>query len=251
MFYDLSGGLLIPLFGTTAGSSCVFFMKNGKMNREVQCALSCIAAGIMTAASVWSLLIPSYEMASQGKMHPVILPNIGFWSGIIFVLAVDALSRRLKRTAQNPLFLTAFTVALHNLPEGMAVGAVYAGLLSENPTVSAAEALALSIGIACQNFPEGAIISVPLYSSGKSRFKSFILGFLSGVVEPVGTLLTLSLSRMIIPALPWFLSFAAGAMIYVVTEELIPMKSIFRQNGKGAMFFSIGFCIMMSLDMAL
>lgn len=238
---------LIPLAGTTAGSSCVFFMKYNKMNIVIQCALSCFAAGIMTAASVWSLLIPSFEMAE----NRMILPNIGFWCGILFILAVDKISGKLQRVSQNPLFLTVFSVALHNIPEGMAVGAVYAGLLSGNGTVSFSQALTLCIGIACQNFPEGAIISMPLFSHGTKKFKSFFLGFLSGVAEPVGTFLTILLASRIIPLLPWFLSFAAGAMIYVVIEELIPMKSCFEKRGMGVIFFAVGFSVMMTLDVLL
>lgn len=242
---------LIPLAGTTAGSSCVFFMKYNKMNIVIQCALSCFAAGIMTAASVWSLLMPSFEMAENSGLSPVVLPNIGFWCGILFILAVDKISGKLQRVSQNPLFLTAFSVALHNIPEGMAVGAVYAGLLSGSGTVSFSQALTLCIGIACQNFPEGAIISMPLFSHGTKKFKSFFLGFLSGVAEPLGTFLTILLARCIIPALPWFLSFAAGAMLYVVVEELIPMKACFEKRGMGVMFFAAGFSVMMSLDVAL
>ena len=249
MFYQILSGLLIPLAGTTAGSSCVFFMKNSKMNSRIQCGLSCFAAGIMTAASVWSLLIPSFEMSGQGSTR--ILPVVGFWMGILFIFFVDKMSKRLQKLSRNPLFLTAFSVALHNLPEGMAVGAVYAGLVSDDPSVSFAQALTFCIGISCQNFPEGAIISMPLFSGGTKKFKSFFLGFLSGVVEPVGTAITILLATAIIPALPWFLSFAAGAMIYVVVEELIPMKVCFKKRGAGVMFFAAGFSLMMSLDVFL
>ncbi len=251
MFYQIMSGLTVPFIGTTVGSAFVFFIKKRTLNLRVQTGLSFFAAGIMTAASVWSLIIPSYEMAKEGFLHPVILPVIGFWSGIFFIFLADKVTSRVRKTSKNPLFMTAFTVALHNLPEGMAVGAVYAGLITGDTSVNFAQALALCIGIACQNVPEGAIISVPLYSHGTKRKKAFILGFLSGVAEPVGMILTLILAKLIIPALPWFLSFAAGAMIYAVTGELVPMQT--GRTGKNftVFCFALGFSVMMSLDMAL
>ncbi len=251
MFYQIMNGLMIPFFGTTIGSAFVFFIKKGKINLRVQTGLSFFAAGIMTAASVWSLLIPSYEMAENGVLHPVILPNLGFWSGILFIAFADRITSRVQRTSKNPLFMTAFTVALHNLPEGMAVGAVYAGIMTGDSSVSFAEAFALCVGIACQNVPEGAIISVPLYSHGTKKKKAFFLGFLSGVAEPLGMILTLILAKLIIPALPWFLSFAAGAMIYAVTGELVPMNEGAVSKNFSVVCFALGFSVMMSLDMAL
>jgi len=252
-------GILIPFLGTTLGSACVFFMKKS-LGDKVQRALAGFAAGVMVAASVWSLLIPSIEQSeAMGKLS--FLPAFaGFWGGILFLLALDhliphlhvgseqaeGLSSNLSRTAMMVLAVT-----LHNIPEGMAVGVMYAGFLAENAQITAASALALSIGIAIQNFPEGAIISMPLRAEGERRGRAFLGGILSGIVEPIGAVLTILAAQRIVPALPYLLSFAAGAMLYVVVEELIPEMSQGRHSNLGTVFFAAGFSIMMVLDVAL
>ena len=230
------------------------------MKRRTQRMLNGFAAGVMVAASIWSLLIPAMEQSeSLGKL--AFLPAaIGFWIGIVFLLVLDTLVPHLHQNAEKPEGVhSSFTrttmmllaVTIHNIPEGMAVGVVYAGMLSGNVSITAASALALSIGIAIQNFPEGAIISMPLHSEGVSKGKSFWYGVLSGAVEPAGALLTILASRLIVPALPYLLSFAAGAMIYVVVEELIPEMSEGEHSNIGTVFFAVGFTIMMILDVAL
>ena len=230
------------------------------MKRRTQRMLNGFVAGVMVAASIWSLLIPAMEQSeSLGKL--AFLPAaIGFWIGIVFLLVLDTLVPHLHQNAEKPEGVhSSFTrttmmllaVTIHNIPEGMAVGVVYAGMLSGNVSITAASALALSIGIAIQNFPEGAIISMPLHSEGVSKGKSFWYGVLSGAVEPAGALLTILASRLIVPALPYLLSFAAGAMIYVVVEELIPEMSEGEHSNIGTVFFAVGFTIMMILDVAL
>ena len=223
-------GIMIPFLGTTFGAACVLFMKN-KLHIQVQRALTGFAAGVMVAASIWSLIIPAIDQsAHMGKLS--FLPSgIGFWLGILFLLGLDHLIPHLhlnsnevegpKSKLQRTTMLV-LAVALHNIPEGMAVGVVYAGLMETNTSLTLMGAFALSIGIAIQNFPEGAIISMPLRAEGKSKAKSFGLGVLSGIVEPIGALLTIMAARIVVPILPYLLSFAAGAMIYVVVEELIP-----------------------------
>lgn len=256
---DVVTGILIPFIGTSLGSACVFFTKK-EMKRRTQRMLNGFAAGVMVAASIWSLLIPAMEQSeSLGKL--AFLPAaIGFWIGIVFLLVLDTLVPHLHQNAEKPEGVhSSFTrttmmllaVTIHNIPEGMAVGVVYAGMLSGNVSITAASALALSIGIAIQNFPEGAIISMPLHSEGVSKGKSFWYGVLSGAVEPAGALLTILASRLIVPALPYLLSFAAGAMIYVVVEELIPEMSEGEHSNIGTVFFAVGFTIMMILDVAL
>ena len=223
-------GILIPFIGTTAGAACVFFMK-GSFGDLVQRSLAGFAAGVMVAASIWSLLIPAIEQsAALGKLS--FFPAfIGFWLGVLFLLMLDHLIPHLhigSEQAEGPksdLSRTAMmvlAVTLHNIPEGMAVGVMYAGFLSGSAQITAASALALSLGIAIQNFPEGAIISMPLRAEGEKRSRAFLDGVLSGVVEPIGAVLTILAAQHIIPALPYLLSFAAGAMLYVVVEELIP-----------------------------
>ena len=252
-------GLLIPLAGTTLGAGCVFFMKKSLSNM-VQRALAGFAAGVMVAASIWSLIIPAMEQSEDmGKLS--FLPAfIGFWLGILFLLLLDSViphlhvnaeksegpHSRLKRTTMMVLAVT-----LHNIPEGMAVGVVYAGVISGSATITSGGALALALGIAIQNFPEGAIVSMPLCAEGKSKGKAFVLGALSGAVEPVGALLTILAAGLIVPAMPYLLSFAAGAMIYVVVEELIPEMSEGEHSNIGVIMFSIGFSLMMALDVAL
>ncbi|MEE0229803.1 MAG: ZIP family metal transporter [Peptococcaceae bacterium] len=252
-------GILIPFLGTTLGASCVFFMKKSLSNL-IQRFLAGFAAGVMVAASIWSLLIPAIEQSEDmGKLS--FLPAfIGFWSGVLFLLLLDRLIPHLhvgSEQAEGPksklgrTTMMVLAVTLHNIPEGMAVGVVYAGFLSGNTQITAASALALSLGIAIQNFPEGAIISMPLRAEGESKGRAFLGGVLSGVVEPIGAMLTIVAAQFIIPALPYLLSFAAGAMLYVVVEELIPEMSQGRHSNLGTVFFAVGFSVMMALDVAL
>ena len=252
-------GILIPFLGTTLGSSCVFFMKN-TFSDLIQRSLAGFAAGVMVAASIWSLLIPAIEQSeSMGKLS--FLPAfIGFWSGVLFLLLLDRLIPHLhvgSEQAEGPksklgrTTMMVLAVTLHNIPEGMAVGVVYAGFLSGNTQITAASALALSLGIAIQNFPEGAIISMPLRAEGEKKSKAFLGGVISGVVEPIGAVLTIVAAQFVIPALPYLLSFAAGAMLYVVVEELIPEMSQGRHSNLGTVFFAVGFSVMMALDVAL
>lgn len=252
-------GLLIPFLGTTAGAACVFFMKK-PLGDLVQRSLAGFAAGVMVAASIWSLLIPAIDQSAHlGKLS--FLPAFaGFWCGILFLLALDHLIPHLhvgSEQAEGPksnlsrTVMMVLAVTLHNIPEGMAVGVMHAGFLSDNPQITAASALALSLGIAIQNFPEGAIISLPLRSEGNKRSRSFALGVLSGAVEPVGAILAIALASIVTPILPYMLAFAAGAMIYVVVEELIPEASEGEHSNLGTIAFAIGFVLMMMLDVAL
>ena len=252
-------GIMIPFLGTTLGAACVFFMKKS-LGDLVQRSLAGFAAGVMVAASIWSLLIPAIEQSEDmGKLS--FLPAfIGFWSGVLFLLLLDRLIPHLhvgSEQAEGPksklgrTTMMVLAVTLHNIPEGMAVGVVYAGFLAGNTQITAASALALSLGIAIQNFPEGAIISMPLRAEGESKGKAFLGGMLSGVVEPIGAVLTLIAAQLVIPALPYLLSFAAGAMLYVVVEELIPEMSQGRHSNLGTVFFAVGFSVMMVLDVAL
>ena len=223
-------GIMIPFLGTALGSACVFFMKKS-LGNLVQRALAGFAAGVMVAASIWSLLIPAIEQ-SEGMGKLSFLPAfIGFWAGVLFLLLLDRLIPHLhvgSNQAEGPKSrlghstMMVLAVTLHNIPEGMAVGVMYAGFLAGNAQITAASALVLSLGIAIQNFPEGAIISMPLRAEGESKGRAFLGGVLSGVVEPIGAVLTILAAQLVIPALPYFLSFAAGAMLYVVVEELIP-----------------------------
>ena len=252
-------GILIPFFGTTLGSACVLFMKN-KLHPMLQRALTGFAAGVMTAASVWSLLIPAMEQSeSMGKLS-FFPAAAGFWLGILFVLLLDRAVPHLhmnsaraegpESTLQKQVLLV-LAVTLHNLPEGMAVGVVYAGWLSGDAGITAMGALALSLGIAIQNFPEGAIISVPLRGFGKSRKRAFGYGVLSGVVEPIGAVFTILLTKQIQNLLPFLLAFAAGAMVFVIIEELVPESSGGEDSDMGTIGFAVGFTIMMILDVAL
>ena len=252
-------GILIPFLGTTLGVACVFFMKRS-LGDLVQRSLAGFAAGVMVAASIWSLLLPAIEQ-SEGMGKLSFLPAfIGFWSGVLFLLLLDRLIPHLhvgSEQAEGPksklgrTTMMVLAVTLHNIPEGMAVGVVYAGFLSGNTQITAASALALSLGIAIQNFPEGAIISMPLRAEGEGKGRAFLGGVLSGVVEPIGAVLTLLAAQLVIPALPYLLSFAAGAMLYVVVEELIPEMSQGRHSNLGTVFFAVGFSVMMVLDVAL
>ena len=251
--------LLTPFFGTALGAACVFFLKKGLGDR-VQRGLTGFASGVMVAASIWSLLIPAMEQ-SAGVGGWAFLPAVtGFWAGILFLLGLDHLIPHLHQRSQQAegprtqlqrSTMMVLAVTLHNIPEGMAVGVVYAGLLSGEGQITMMAALALSLGIAIQNFPEGAIISMPLRSEGMGKAKAFAGGVLSGVVEPVGALLTILAAGLVVPALPYLLSFAAGAMLYVVVEELIPEMSQGKHSNVGTLAFALGFTLMMALDVAL
>ena len=252
-------GIMIPFIGTALGAGCVFLMKKS-LSDKVQRALNGFASGVMVAASIWSLIIPAIEQSENlGKFFffPAV---IGFWAGILFLLLLDHVIPHLHQNgtqAEGPkshlqkTTMMLLAVTLHNIPEGMAVGVVYAGYLSGNAEISAAGALALSLGIAIQNFPEGAIISMPLRAEGMKKSKAFMSGTLSGIVEPVGAALTVLAAHFILPALPYLLSFAAGAMLYVVVEELIPEMSQGKHSNIGTLFFAAGFSVMMMLDVAL
>ena len=252
-------GILIPFLGTSLGAACVFFMKRALSDR-LQRILTGFAAGVMVAASIWSLLIPAIEQSSSLGRLAFFPAFVGFWLGILFLLALDHLIPHLHAKsgqAEGPksqlqrTTMMVLAVTLHNIPEGMAVGVVYAGFLSGGSQITAAAALALSLGIAIQNFPEGAIISMPLRAEGMKKSRAFCCGVLSGVVEPIGAVLTILAARLIVPALPYLLSFAAGAMLYVVVEELIPEMSQGTHSNIGTVFFAVGFSIMMMLDVAL
>ena len=252
-------GLLIPFFGTTMGSACVFFMKR-EMNRTLQRALQGFAAGVMVAASIWSLLVPAMEQSAGMGRLSFVPAAAGFWIGILFLLLLDRSVPHLhlgsskaegpKRELERTTMLV-LAVTIHNIPEGMAVGAVYAGYLAGDVGITALGALSLALGIAIQNFPEGAIISLPLTAEGMSRRRAFWYGALSGAVEPLGAGLTILAAGFVVPALPYLLSFAAGAMVYVVVEELIPEMSEGEHSNTGAVLFAAGFTLMMALDVAL
>ena len=253
-------GILVPFLGTSLGSACVFFMKKN-MSDYLQRALTGFAAGVMVAASIWSLLLPAIEQsASMGKFS-FVPAVVGFWIVILFLLLVDSIVPHLHRNSEKAegihsklqrTTMLVLAVTIHNIPEGMAVGVVYAGYLSGNTTITAMGAFALSLGIAIQNFPEGAIVSMPLKSEGMSKKKAFVMGTLSGVVEPVAAVITVLAAGVLIPVLPYLLSFAAGAMLYVVVEELIPeMTEGSDHSNMGTLFFAVGFTLMMVLDVAL
>ncbi|MCJ7836685.1 ZIP family metal transporter [Cuneatibacter sp. NSJ-177] len=251
-------GLLIPFAGTTAGAACVFLLKNA-IRPLVQKALLGFASGVMVAASVWSLLIPSMDMSDSMGKFAFVPAAVGFLLGIGFLLAMDRLIPHLHMGGEKEgpecswkkTTMLVLAVTLHNIPEGMAVGVVFAGMMAQNSDITMTGAFALSIGIAIQNFPEGAIISLPLKSEGAGKGRAFLYGTLSGVVEPIGALLTILLASFITPVLPYLLSFAAGAMIYVVVEELIPEASEGAHSNIGTIGFAAGFVLMMILDVAL
>ena len=252
-------GLLIPFAGTALGAACVFFLKK-QMGERVQKTLTGFASGVMVAASIWSLIIPAMEQSESLGALSFLPACIGFWAGILFLLLLDTLIPHLHLNAEKAegpraklkkTTMMVLAVTLHNIPEGMAVGVVYAGFISGNTTITAGGALALSLGIAIQNFPEGDIISMPLCAEGKSRTRAFLDGVLSGAVEPIGALLTIIAAGLIIPAMPYLLCFAAGAMMYVVVEELIPEMSEGEHSNIGVIMFAVGFTLMMALDVAL
>ena len=252
-------GLAIPFLGTTLGAAMVFLMKN-KINNKIEKLLLGFASGVMIAASIWSLLIPAIEMSeSQGKIAWV-PAAIGFLLGITFLLVLDSVIPHLHLKSDRPegiksklkkTTMMVFAVTLHNIPEGMAVGVTFAGALTQNAGITMAGAFALAIGIAIQNFPEGAIISMPLKSEGMSKSKAFLYGTLSGIVEPIGAIITILLTNAVVPMLPYLLAFAAGAMIYVVVEELIPESQAGEHSNIGTIGVAIGFVVMMILDVAL
>ena len=257
--WNIAIGVAIPLLGTTLGAGMVFFLK-GEMNDRLRRALLGFASGVMIAASVWSLLIPAIDMAGQSGGVAWVPALVGFLLGIGFLLLLDTLIPHLHADSDVPegkpsglgkSLMLVLAVTLHNIPEGMAVGVVLAGMASGSGAITTAGALALSIGIAIQNFPEGAIISMPLIGSGLSRGKAFRYGFLSGLVEPVGALLTIALTALVTPVLPYILAFAAGAMIYVVVEELIPEAQAGEHSNIGTVGAALGFALMMVLDVAL
>ena len=251
-------GLLLPSAGTTLGAGAVFFLKR-EIGSKVQKMLLGFASGVMIAASVWSLILPSAELAKEAGMPEWLPPAVGFAAGMLFLLLLDSVVPHQHLDSELPeghksslgknklLFLS---VTLHNIPEGMAVGAVFAGLIAAGEEISVASALSLSVGIALQNFPEGAIVSMPMKGQGR-RGKAFLYGFLSGAVEPVAALVTVAFSGIILPVLPYLLSFAAGAMVYVVVEELIPESQSGEHSNIATVGVMLGFVVMMILDMAL
>jgi len=255
-------GLLIPFIGTSGGAACVFFLKKD-LRPGLQRSLTGFAAGVMVAASIWSLIVPAIEQSADKGRWTFLPAFIGFWLGILFLLLLDHIIPHLHRsidkadqtegpkTRLSRTIMMVLAVTLHNIPEGMAVGVVYAGLVSGSANITAGAALALALGIAIQNFPEGAIISMPLYAEGKSKPRSFWLGVLSGAVEPVFGALTVLIAGLVVPAMPYLLSFAAGAMLYVVVEELIPEMSAGKHSNIGVVSFAVGFSLMMALDVAL
>ena len=252
-------GLLLPFLGTAAGAACVFFLKR-EINPNLQRLFTGFAAGVMVAASVWSLLIPAMNMSEDmGKMafFPAL---VGFLLGILFLLFIDSMVPHLhigsdkpegKKSSLGRTSMLLLAVTIHNLPEGAACGAILAGVMNGDGTVTMAGAITLAIGIAIQNFPEGAIISLPLRSAGNSRSKSFLLGAISGIVEPIGAITAILLASFVTPILPYMLAFAAGAMIYVVVEELIPESGAGEHSNLGTVAFAVGFALMMVLDVAL
>lgn len=259
MTTEVIRGIFIPFIGTVLGSACVFFMGK-KANLAIQKALTGFAGGVMVAASIWSLLIPAMDYSEHLGKFAFIPAVTGFWIGVLFLLLLDKIIPHLHvnnseaegpKTTLKKTSMLVLAVVLHNLPEGMAIGVVFAGRLATNTAITAAGALALSIGIAIQNFPEGAIISMPLASEGVGKPKAFIYGVLSGIIEPIGAILTIAAATLVIPILPYTLSFAAGAMMYVVVEDLIPTMSGGKHSNVGTIMFSLGFTLMMLLDVAL
>ncbi|MDY4888264.1 MAG: ZIP family metal transporter [Sphaerochaetaceae bacterium] len=259
MFGTAALGLAIPLLGTTLGAAMVFFLRK-EMSTELQRLLLGFASGVMIAASVWSLLLPSIDMAMEAGVIAWLPALVGFLAGNAFLLILDRIIPHLHLNSDKPeghssqlkkSAMLVLAVTLHNIPEGMAVGVVFAGMISNSTTISASGAFALAIGIAIQNFPEGAVISMPLVGTGTTRRKAFGYGFLSGIVEPIGAILTILLTSIITPALPYLLSFAAGAMIYVVVEELIPEAQAGAHSNTATIGAAIGFALMMVLDVAL
>ena len=256
---EVAGGILIPFVGTALGAACVLFMKE-TLNEVLQGALTGFAAGVMVAASIWSLLIPAMDQSAALGDWAFMPAVVGFWLGILFLLFLDRMIPHLHQNSDVPegpkvalkkTTMLVLAVTLHNIPEGMAVGVVFAGCLTGNSTISLTGALALSVGIAIQNFPEGAIVALPLKAEGMKKTSAFLCGMLSGAAEAAAAVFTVLVAEVVIPALPYLLSFAAGAMMYVVVEELIPETSAGRHSNWGTVFFALGFTIMLALDVAL
>ena len=256
---EVLSAVILPFLGTVIGASFVFFLK-GKMNRSLQRLLTGFAAGVMVAASVWSLIIPAMEASEHMGKWSFFPALVGVWGGFLFLMLLDKLIPHLHLNSSSPegqpsrlgkSAMLVLAVALHNLPEGMAVGVVAAGWLAGSENVSAAAALALALGIALQNLPEGAIISMPLKSGGMARGRAFGYGVLSGIIEPIGAILTILMAAWLVPVLPYLLAFSAGAMLYVVVEELIPEMSEGEHSHLGVLSFAAGFTLMMVLDVAL
>ena len=259
MSWILAIGLLVPLMGTMLGSAFVFFMKD-QMSVRLQKSLLGFASGVMAAASVWSLLIPAMEMESAQGKWAVMPAAVGFLLGMGFLLLIDTVTPHLHIGTEKPegprahlsrTAMLALAVTIHNLPEGMAVGIVFAGADNAVSTISLASAWAVSFGIALQNVPEGAIISMPMRAAGNSRWRSFLIGSLSGAVEPIGAVAVMLLASLLVPVLPYMLAFAAGAMFYVIVEELIPEASSGQHSNLSTIGFAIGFVLMMVLDVVL
>ncbi len=259
MVNEILTGVLIPFVGTTLGAACVFFVKEG-LNKYVQRALTGFAAGVMVAASFWSLLLPSLEHSAELGKYAFLPAVIGFWCGVLFLLLLDFIVPHLHIGSDEPeglklglkkTTMMLLAVTLHNIPEGMAVGVVLAGYMSGTEGITSTASFALCLGIALQNFPEGAIISVPLKAEGAERSKAFYMGVLSGVVEPLASVFTIVAVTYVLPVLPYMLSFAAGAMIYVVVEELIPEMSLGEHSNLGTIFFTLGFTLMLILEVIL
>ena len=259
MSIEVTKEILLPFAGTGLGAACVFVMRD-TLHTKVQRILTGFAAGVMVAASIWSLLVPAMEQAEAMGQWAFLPAVVGFWLGILFLLALDRTIPHLHQGSSQPegphtrlkrTTMLVLAVTLHNIPEGMAVGVVLAGWMAGNETITVTGALALSIGIAIQNFPEGAIISMPLRAEGMGKGQAFLYGALSGVAEPVAAVLTIWAAGLILPALPYLLSFAAGAMVYVVVEELIPESSVGEHSNLGTLFYAVGFTLMLALDTAL
>lgn len=259
MRIEVMQGVLLPFAGTVLGAACVFVMRGG-LHEKIRRALTGFAAGVMVAASVWSLLVPAMEQAEDMGRWAFLPAVVGFWLGILFLLVLDWTIPHLHQSSDWPegprtrlkrTTMLVLAVTLHNIPEGMAVGVVLAGWMAGDGGITAAGTLALSLGIAIQNFPEGAIISMPLRTEGVKKRRAFLYGALSGAVEPLAAVLTIWAAGLILPALPYLLSFAAGAMIYVVVEELIPEASAGKHSNLGTLFFAAGFSVMLALDVAL
>lgn len=253
LIYNLIIGVTLPFVGTISGATFVLFAKNSVSDKS-QRMISGFAAGVMVAAAVWSLLIPAMEHVSYLGVLSFVPAVVGFWLGVFIFAGAERLLEHYKfndNKGIKSIIVTVLAVVLHNFPEGMAVGVVYAGIISGEGLMSVAGAFALSLGIAVQNIPEGAIVSLPLKSIGYSKARSFIYGVLSGIVEPVGAIITILLFNLCLPIFPIFLGFAAGAMLYVVVEELIPGMTRGECDNIGTILFAVGFTLMMSLDVAL
>ena len=253
MYFEVFKGIMLPFIGTVLGAACVFFIKKS-LNKRLKEAISGLAAGVMIAASVWSLLIPAMEYESSQRLgiFSFLPATVGLWLGVLFLLIMDKIfpeENLASGLSKNKMLF--LSVSLHNLPEGMAVGVVYAAMISSGSLDNLSGALALSLGIAIQNFPEGAIISMPLASDGIKKSKAFFYGVMSGIIEPIGAALMIVAVAFILPILPCLLGFAAGAMIYAVIKELSPIITSDERSNVGILFFSMGFSIMMMLDVAL